>query len=296
MDSTSASSTSILDLNDDCLREVFGELELSDLCTTADVCTRFRLIAQESFKASDHRKLKLNALCRNDDNQQNRLHQIAKFLRHFGAFVESMDANGSHNYGLHQINDNRIVELISRYCSASLTKLKLDNFVTEPNGSHGRYILNHRGRSSANRFVYCISQLKQLKTLWLGSVWGLSTADITNICKHLRQLNELHLTYDAHRLTARDLFNLIENAENLEIFRYSEIFLFLFERLAINVDTFEKLVHIVRSRRQPKSLTIDFSRSRCKVNVPKELTAEHSDSVKFKLFQSLSDKSEMFMM
>lgn len=273
-------TSNILQLNDDCLREVFGALELADLCIVADVCHRFRRIAQETFKVSNYRELELHALCHNEEEQTKRLQRILNLLRHFGAYVESMDANGSHRYGLHQMNDNRIVELISRYCSASLTKLKLDNFVTEPNGWHGRYILR-RGRVSANHFVNSISQLKKLKTLWLGSVWGLSASDITSICKHLHQLAELHLTYDAHRLTAKDLFDLIENAENLEVFRYSEIFLFLFERLAINVDTYKKLVHIVKGRRHRKPLTIDFSRCRCKVKISDELAAKHKDLVAF---------------
>lgn len=293
MDSSPASAkiTNITHLNDDCLREVFRVLDLSDLCTVADVCNRFRRIAQETFKASNNRHLKLHAVCRNDEDQEMRLQRITNLLRHFGAFVESMDANGSHRYGLHQINDNRIVEEISRYCSSSLTKLKLDNFVTEPNGSHGRFILRH-GRVNANHFVYLITHLKKLKIFCLGAVWGLIASDITNICKHLKQLTKLHLTYDAHRLTAKDLFNLIENAENLEVFRYSEFFLFLFDRLAINVDEFKKLVHIVQSRRQKKSLTIDFSRCRCKVKITEELAAKHKDLLTFKTIRSNSDESE----
>lgn len=284
----SPNTFNILDLNDDCLREVFGALELSDLCSVADVSLRFRRIALDAFKVSNYKKLDLHALCCVEEEPAKRLQRIERVVCHFGAFVESMDANGTHQGGLHQINDNRIVELISRYCSTSLTKLKLDNFVTEPNGSHGRYILR-RGRVNANHFVHLISKLKKLKTLWLGSVWGLSATDISTICKHLNQLTDLHLTYDAHRLNAEDLFNLIENAENLEIFRYSESFLFLFERLAINVDTFEKLVQIVRNRRQKTPLTIDFSRCRCKVNISDELAAEHKDLVSFKIHQSNSE-------
>lgn len=278
----STNNIHLLDLNDDCLREVFGALEVLDLCSVADVCLRFRRIAQEAFRVSRHRQLKLHALCCNEESQDKRLHRISILFRRFSACIESLDANGSRHFGLHQINDNRIVQLISRYCSNSLTTLKLDNFVTEPNASHGRYILR-RGRVNANNFVHSISQLKQLKTLWLGSVWGLCASDITSMCKHLKRLTELHLTYDAHRLTATDLFNLIENAECLEILRYTEHFLFLFDRLAINVDAFKTLVHIVERRRHKKPLTIDFSRCRCKVKVSEELAAKHKDLVAFKV-------------
>lgn len=288
----SPADTSILDLNDDCLREVFGALELLDLCAVAEVCHCFRRVAQETFKASKYRKLKLHTVLRDCEDPQQRLQRASRLFFHFGAFIESIDANGSHLYGLHQINDNRIVDLISRHCSGSLTKLKLDNFVTEPNASHGRYILR-RGRVSANHFVQSVSQLKKLKMLWLGSVWGLCASDITNICKHLKHLSDLHLTYDAHRLTAKELFVLIETAENLEIFRFSEIFLFLFERLAINVDTYKKLVQIVKNRRQGKPLTIDFSRSRCKVKITDELARKHRDLVTFKVFRSSADESDM---
>lgn len=114
----------ILDLNDDCLREIFGVLHLSDLCSVADVCTRFRHVAQETFVVPKYRKLKLHNLCRgngtaNDNiaSQSERLQCIARFLCVFGAYVKSVDVNGSHHYGLHQINDNRILALINRFCT-----------------------------------------------------------------------------------------------------------------------------------------------------------------------------------
>lgn len=39
---------SILDLNDDCLREIFRYLDLLDLASVANVCTRFREIIEKN--------------------------------------------------------------------------------------------------------------------------------------------------------------------------------------------------------------------------------------------------------
>lgn len=53
-DKMSADHT-ILDLNNDCLIELFRLLPVSDLCSVSDTCSRFRAIAQTAF-ALNHKR------------------------------------------------------------------------------------------------------------------------------------------------------------------------------------------------------------------------------------------------
>lgn len=50
--SPNTTNTLISDLGDDCLLGVFKHLDLSDLCTVADVCSRFRLNARNHFASA----------------------------------------------------------------------------------------------------------------------------------------------------------------------------------------------------------------------------------------------------
>lgn len=50
MDSASREdATAILDLNDDCLQEVFGYFDLFDMCALVEVCTRLKQTAQAHY-------------------------------------------------------------------------------------------------------------------------------------------------------------------------------------------------------------------------------------------------------
>lgn len=78
------STTAILDMDDDCLREVFGFLEPNDLSVVADVCSRFRENATESARP------KIGYLMLSEDSTLTNYSQ----LRNFAASVEVLDLNG----------------------------------------------------------------------------------------------------------------------------------------------------------------------------------------------------------
>lgn len=59
--STSSSDTTILDLDDSCLRNIFKQLVLADLCTLADVCQRFRHVSQSLIAAFENETSFINA-------------------------------------------------------------------------------------------------------------------------------------------------------------------------------------------------------------------------------------------
>lgn len=149
--STSASSTVILDLNDDCLLEVFKHLDLADICTTADVSRRFRHTSQKHFASPkfknnilyilmhDQEKLLLETrdrrhsspldracvICLNDDFLHRRSLRISKFLRNFEMLINSINIS-TWKKEIHYKSIKNILDLISLYCSDSLNELHFD--------------------------------------------------------------------------------------------------------------------------------------------------------------------------
>lgn len=106
----SGTRTVILDLNDDCLREVFAFLYVDALAAVADACARFRAIAAQSAE------LKSAKITLSDHSPVNDYSQ----LRNFGALVESVVVDGA-NW------QKRFIELVVQYCGNSV-KLILNDF------------------------------------------------------------------------------------------------------------------------------------------------------------------------
>lgn len=122
-------STSMSHLNDDCLRECFEHLRLHELIAVADVCSRFKQIAQAHFRTTVYRYLEgsmLNFLHKNYG-----MLEISKLLRNFGASVVSIDVRQSH-FVIHTGAERRriseieraIIELVCRHCGGSLEEFK----------------------------------------------------------------------------------------------------------------------------------------------------------------------------
>lgn len=82
---STGSETTILDLNDDCLREVFNIWGLNELAVVADVCARFREIAKPAA-GSKFKKISLNAHSSRTDYAR---------LRNFGASIEMICVYGN---------------------------------------------------------------------------------------------------------------------------------------------------------------------------------------------------------
>lgn len=127
---SSTGATAILDLNDDCLLEVFEYLDLLDLCSVADVCSRFRRNAKACVKYSNKKYLCLTDDIKGDgDTMDQFMRKASKILRHFGASFATIDGNKmcrKHNRWSDEskvICRQRIMELIVKYCSGTLTGL-----------------------------------------------------------------------------------------------------------------------------------------------------------------------------
>lgn len=131
--STSDEATTILDLNDDCLYDVFKYLHLFELANVADVCSCFRRTAESFFAQSTFKTIDLwdNIYWCDSINQQ--ILQTYKVLRNFGdliikirkvsAYAKNSDDNLRSPYQL------KTLEHLSRYCSGTLVELDLVDFV-----------------------------------------------------------------------------------------------------------------------------------------------------------------------
>lgn len=125
----SASTTTVLHLNDDCLLEVFKYLNLQDLCSVADVCCRFRKNAQDQFSYSDFKHIGFrNDFYQSSETDDQKLVQTSRVLRNFGAYIKSVyNVNGGGDYFTEYRSKYhmRTIELMSLHCSESLIELDL---------------------------------------------------------------------------------------------------------------------------------------------------------------------------
>lgn len=133
---TSANATTILELNNDCLLEVFKHLDLLSLCTVADVCNRFRQNAKVCFQHSKKRDLNLTNDFKSDgDPMPKFILKSSKILRHFAAYLIRLEFDSimaRHWKKKHKtICRRKILELVIRYCSRTLTELSFLQIVVE---------------------------------------------------------------------------------------------------------------------------------------------------------------------
>lgn len=105
--STIGNETTLYDLNDDCLFEVFDHLRQYDLANVADVCSRFRQIAQAHFARSPFKDSVFFDSCHHDRNYH-------KLLRNFGASIKKIKFDNT-------LRDfpktySKLIEQIEFYC------------------------------------------------------------------------------------------------------------------------------------------------------------------------------------
>lgn len=141
----------ILDLNNDCMRELFAVLDLSGICFVADVGARFRYIARDRFPRPFPGKSELHKVHQAGDSPDINLHRIAALFRNFSYFITALDAKNFLQDREHEI---RTFKLIVRYCSTRLRELKL-NLLDD-----GYPVLLH-----VRNMIHSVSKLKRLKIM-----------------------------------------------------------------------------------------------------------------------------------
>lgn len=108
------SKTNALELIDDCLQDIFGHLDLLDLCTVADVCTRFRENAKLYFAKKEYKDINLNRAY-----DEEGMLGLCKVLRNTGPlaeFVRMQLPPSTANEREEEIG-TAIIELISLHCN-----------------------------------------------------------------------------------------------------------------------------------------------------------------------------------
>lgn len=242
-----APPTTILDLNEDCLREVFEVMELSDLAAVADVCSRFRSIAQAHFKALRVKHLVFTELRENDAIIEE-FERASGLLRNFGAYAESIEVHGNgHSFVRNAaVYVERLQQLIIRHCGENITKIQL----------------RHIGFEHSDRFMASIPTFKKLKTLLFAYVRDIRFADILMVCKNLKELTELHFVGSGVFVTEAEILKLVQFAPKLREFQFlaiackSTYSTYPGTFFCMKVKTYKKLVQIVKRRRKNTPLTI----------------------------------------
>lgn len=182
MESLSGSSNAvILDLNDDCFLQVFKYLYLEDLCAAADVCRRFRRNAQSHFalKSKKHilhiycsfhsatiflkprRAMYIDKMkcidCTGMSHYKHLLH-VSQVLRIFGGSIKVIKLSERYDkehVELHAKCKRIILDLISRYCSGTLSELSIDQCdLTGETETTMRPLLLHLKRLYINECKY----------------------------------------------------------------------------------------------------------------------------------------------
>lgn len=120
-------------LNDVCLQRIFKFLHLRDLSNMAQVCKRFKLNAEEVFKASNT-NLDILQLIEDDDEfhsewfmirslSESFLKMTEQLLLNFGPFIQTLSLTGTGEKD--GMDENRLLMLVNRYCT-TLKELTLD--------------------------------------------------------------------------------------------------------------------------------------------------------------------------
>lgn len=127
------SPTTILDLNDDCMQEIFKYLDLFGLCNVADVSIRFRQNAQAYFANSEYKDFSiLNPEYEKYATDWLRLKPLLitltpRVLRNFGPFIRSIVVSNLVYRNLRPAHE--VFNMIDRYCSEALVRLQLEDYI-----------------------------------------------------------------------------------------------------------------------------------------------------------------------
>ncbi|XP_055313500.1 uncharacterized protein LOC129574900 [Sitodiplosis mosellana] len=116
----------LMDLNDDCLLAIIGNMNVIELCDVAETCKRTQALAQYHFHLK-HRRLDLVSLAGPKPKLALRL------LRNFGG--EALSLNMARDLFPHKekVASRKLLSLIAKYCCPNiLTELSLSQFIITP--------------------------------------------------------------------------------------------------------------------------------------------------------------------
>lgn len=173
------STTTIMDVSDDCLRETFKYFQTHDLEIVVDVCRRFKRLAEERFSRLKSKNFVFGNIYHECTSKENRLQETAKFFRDFGVFFErifaSCEENGVTNYA------EKFIELLNRYCSKNLIHLELWHMKQNDDNVHKMQVpLQHLQHLNLKECTLSEIFLQKL-ALWSPELVSLQLVDIKTL-------------------------------------------------------------------------------------------------------------------
>ncbi|XP_055313515.1 uncharacterized protein LOC129574903 [Sitodiplosis mosellana] len=118
----------LMDLNDDCLLAVFGNMNVIELSDVAETCKRTQELVQYTFRLKHHHRLDLISLAGHN------LKLALRLLRNFGGHASSLNMTRNVLFSHKQEAASRkLLSLIAKYCRPNtLTELSLSRFIITP--------------------------------------------------------------------------------------------------------------------------------------------------------------------
>lgn len=130
-DTVQTSGATIMDLNDDCLIDIFKRLPVRDLCSVAEVNTRFKQDAKYVFSALYKRFHTLVLVLQSAKGRYEiTLNEMRSILKNFGSLIIDLDVS---KMSFKSTHNNRILDLIIKYCAGALKELTLEWFSIKGN-------------------------------------------------------------------------------------------------------------------------------------------------------------------
>lgn len=117
MTSNMLQTSSLDNLDNNCLMKLLEQLPIADLCTMAGVCHRFRSLARSTFKRCHAKNIIFG-------NPIENMASITRIIKCFGGLMKSIVIEGSVVWDL----NFSILKLLNEYCGAKLKKLRLTFF------------------------------------------------------------------------------------------------------------------------------------------------------------------------
>lgn len=129
MDAMPTNATTLLNLNDDCLLELYRYLDLVDLDAVANACTRLKWTTQ------DHVKRKKDLIFPKNRFQlvsgDKGLQQMSQLMHNYGEFLKEFEQPDCFYFdNSRKLFERQILSVVSNNCTGNLAKLKLEWFDT----------------------------------------------------------------------------------------------------------------------------------------------------------------------
>lgn len=123
------------ELNEECLLEIIQRMKLGDICSMAEVCVRFKVIARKFFTVK-HGKVSLSLLADTPDGQFSLL-KVRQLLYNFGNLISTLTID------LDQLDDPvdcaKLLSLVGKYCLSTIESLEFPN---QPNDRLGEFLVS----------------------------------------------------------------------------------------------------------------------------------------------------------